>query len=61
MKIIRRSKKLKISSFLKSVYGEEIFNNKVDKRKSNLEIYVKIYKMVSQFQHQFLMVLKKKM
>ena len=32
MKIIKKLKKLKkYQSFLKSVYGEEIFNDKVDK------------------------------
>ena len=39
----------KISAFLKSVYGKEIFDNELDKlKKRDLRTYVKIYKMVFQ-------------
>ena len=52
----------KISNFLKSVYGKEVFSENLDKlQKLNLKIFVKIYKMEFQFLHQFLMVLKNKM
>ena len=47
MKIIKNWKNWKNKKFLKSVYGEEIFDEKVDKlSKKNLKNYVKIYKMV---------------
>ena len=53
----------KISNFLKSIYGQEIFKENIDKLNSklNLKIYVKIYKMVYLLLHQFLMELKNKM
>ena len=53
----------KISNFLKSIYGQEIFKENIDQVliKLNLKIYVKIYKMEYLLLHQFLMELKNKM
>ena len=52
----------KISKFLKSVYGDEVYSNDIDTLQAqNSKICAKTFKMVFQFQHQYLMELKKKM